>query len=473
MSIQCSCQVLAFARQFNELAEKFSALPVHSNYSGKATPPIDYKAIVKMVEKGAGDEDNQISKDVAFGAKPLNKAGYMPIGTKGKSMQVYAKCEGGNTKPKDKTIGQLRSGRPGRRRLDDSVLHDLPRSLTAACPSPGTRTCSARSQPEVTCLLEKQASKGVAAGRMSRSPERGRVDQANGRQASARIPEIAICTIQVNTNKLKLPRAAQFFASFLVVAGTGVSTVASAQDKPDLTSLAGFVIGKTCFAPVGRQWIEEQAKRRLEARTVDEGGGFYRADYYADDGNRRLTVNVSCAPGDVAWKISLYTLFHGSGERREPALERAYARFGKPVLYTDMWADKTFRQAGVKEGKFGSGLSAFWATEPAPWKGSINTSRPREQCAGKPDSLRSICLVSESMKEETSRVIQLRGIVTAAQFVFDGVEGNEVLKNQSIEMTDIAMRARYERASADHSRAQHRAAQAENDRRAAQSAPKY
>ena len=282
-----------------------------------------------------------------------------------------------------------------------------------------------------------------------------------------------ICTIQVNTNKPEFLRAAQFVAGALVVAATGVSTLASAQAKPDLTSLAGFVIGNTCAAPVGLQWIQEQGKGRLDARTVDEGGGFYRADYYADDGGRRLTVNVGCAPGDVVWKISLHTVFHSNGERRSPALERAYARFGKPVLYTDMWADKAYRQAALKEGKSGSWLGAFWATEPAPWKGSVNTSRPREQCVGKPESFRGICLASESMKEEKARVSQLRGIVTAAQFLFDGPEGNEVLKTQSIEMIDVAMRARQEQASAEHSRAQQRSAQAESDRRAAQSAPKY
>ncbi|MBB3176357.1 hypothetical protein [Variovorax sp. Sphag1AA] len=259
-------------------------------------------------------------------------------------------------------------------------------------------------------------------------------------------------------------------AGAMALVAAGASTLAAAQTKNDLTTLAGFTIGQSCTALTGQQWVPEQAKGRIEDRSVDEGAGFYRLDYFDHSSpERTMTVNVSCTPEGRAWKINLSLGFKVDGEIRSAAIERAYARFGRPAFYSDLWADQAYRERARKNGKLGSALTAYWSSEPAPWKGSPNTARMSPMCQGKSEELRSICRVTQSFKEEQERAGQLRGVVTNAQFVFDAKGGQEVISTQRIEMVDVAVRAPKDQASA----VEQRSLQQERDKRATQNAPKY
>ena len=263
--------------------------------------------------------------------------------------------------------------------------------------------------------------------------------------------------------------ARQFGNGLLVAAATCFCSLAAAQAKPDLTTLAGFTIGQSCAAPSGRQWITDQTNGEVESRAVPEGGGFYRNDYYHASADRRLTVNTSCTPDGLVWRITFYLVATADGERREAAVDRAFVRFGKPILYTDFWADPGYRAATRKQGKTGSFITAFWSSEPAPWKGTVITTKSKHLCDDQPESLRGICVVSQSMKEEKAHLAQLGGVLTRVEFLFDERGGREVVKSQSIEMTDVAIRATKEQAAG----AEQRTLQEQQDKRASQRAPKY
>lgn len=259
----------------------------------------------------------------------------------------------------------------------------------------------------------------------------------------------------------------KIFAVVLLAAAAGASTAASPQ-KPELTTLAQFPVGQSCTAPSGLNWLTQQTNGSFEPRFVDEGAGFGRYDYYHNGSDRKLTLNVGCTPQGLVWNIALTMEFQADGARRQVVIEQAYSRFGQPALILDLYADKDLLAEKRKNGHFGSELTAYWSTVPAPWKGTRNSLSSKE-CEGTAQDLRNLCVLSKSLKEEQARALELRGVVTKARFVFEPRDGAQVVKRQSIEMIDVAVLGRKNQ-DAD---AQQRARQQERDKRAEQRMPKY
>ncbi|MDM0053834.1 hypothetical protein QTI04_33050 [Variovorax sp. J22R115] len=74
--------------------------------AGKGKRPLDYTAVVKMLQKGAGDEDKELGRDILFPAMtaPEKRAGYIDINRK---KGIFAQCAASPNLAKGNMVGTL------------------------------------------------------------------------------------------------------------------------------------------------------------------------------------------------------------------------------------------------------------------------------------------------------------------------------------------------------------------------------
>ncbi|MDM0015432.1 hypothetical protein QTH87_23515 [Variovorax sp. J22P168] len=74
--------------------------------AAKGKKPLDYTAVVKMLQKGAGDEDKELGRDILFPAMtaPEKRTGYIDINRR---KSIFAQCTASPNLAKGNMVGNL------------------------------------------------------------------------------------------------------------------------------------------------------------------------------------------------------------------------------------------------------------------------------------------------------------------------------------------------------------------------------